>query len=72
MDQTTRGENVGCADLLEVVDEIKPKLHIFGHIHEGFIVTARGQITYINASSCDHLFQLTNEPIVYELGLSDA
>ena len=68
-DLTARGENVGCADLLEVGEEIKSKLHIFGHIHEGYGVTTKGEITYINASSCDHLFQPNNEPIVHEFDL---
>lgn len=35
LDQTQRGEHVGCEDLLNVVTEIKPQFHIFGHIHEG-------------------------------------
>ena len=66
-DLTTRGENTGCADLLDVVEETKPKLHIFGHIHEGYGVTANRETTFINASSCDHQYQPNNEPIVYEL-----
>ena len=65
-DLTSRGEKTGCADLLEIVEEIKPRLHIFGHIHEGYGVTIKGEITYINASICNHLYQLTNEPIVGE------
>jgi predicted phosphohydrolase len=27
--------NAGCRDLLERVREVKPRLHLFGHIHEG-------------------------------------
>ncbi|KAK4321304.1 hypothetical protein Pmani_007880 [Petrolisthes manimaculis] len=35
-DLTCKGYNVGCKDLLEEVkDRVKPKFHIFGHLHEG-------------------------------------
>ena len=29
------GEHVGCADLWKRVTDIAPKVHAFGHIHEG-------------------------------------
>eukprot|EP00094_Tigriopus_californicus_P014346 TCALIF_13913-PA protein Name:"Similar to MPPED1 Metallophosphoesterase domain-containing protein 1 (Homo sapiens)" AED:0.11 eAED:0.11 QI:0/0.33/0.25/0.75/1/1/4/317/435 len=36
LDRTDAGKHVGCEDLMKrVVTEIKPKFHIFGHIHEG-------------------------------------
>ena len=66
-DLTARGEMVGCADLGEIVQQIKPLCHIFGHIHEGYGVTSQGGTTYINASCCDQTFQLVNAPIVYEV-----
>jgi Icc-related predicted phosphoesterase len=37
LDALFDGSHVGCQDLLEVVQErVKPRLHIFGHIHEGY------------------------------------
>jgi len=68
-DLTSRRENVGCQDLLEVVEKIKPALHIFGHIHEGYGITSNGVTTFINASICDHLYKSINPPIVYNLEL---
>jgi Icc-related predicted phosphoesterase len=58
LDETTRGrESVGCEELLKKVEEIRPVLHVFGHIHEerGIIVDKTGPtpITYVNASSLD-------------------
>jgi hypothetical protein len=29
-------ENTGCASLLRAVQSARPKLHCFGHIHEGY------------------------------------
>lgn len=66
-DLTARGEQTGCHDLLEVVERIKPRVHIFGHIHEGYGITSNGATTFINASCCDHLYQLMNPPLVFEL-----
>jgi len=65
-DLTARGDNAGCRDLLEVVEKIKPRVHIFGHIHEGFGITSNGRTTFINASSCDQLYQPVNPPLIYE------
>ena len=33
-DMCDHGEAVGCADLLRHLGRIKPRLHLFGHIHE--------------------------------------
>ncbi len=37
-------ELVGCEDLLEAVRRIKPRYHVFGHIHEGYGVTKNGEV----------------------------
>ena len=64
-DRTFRGELVGCRDLLEAVERIKPRFHIFGHIHEGVGVTSNEHTTFLNVSSCDQYFNLVNEPVVF-------
>ena len=74
-DRITQGEHVGCKDLLDVVEEVKPKLHIFGHIHEGYGLRSNRHTDFINASICDSLYQPLNRPIVYRYDadrLSDA
>jgi len=65
-DLTSRGEYVGCADLLESVRQKRPKLHIFGHIHEGYGMTHNQHTTFINASSCTLQYQPAQRPIVYD------
>lgn len=35
LDKTSKGNNAGSEELLKKVMKIKPKFHIFGHIHEG-------------------------------------
>ena len=36
LDQTLSGDSVGCASLLRAAARCKPRLHCFGHIHEGW------------------------------------
>jgi Icc-related predicted phosphoesterase len=51
---------------LEVVEEINPGLHVFGHIHEGAGIKHSPHTAYLNASSCDAYFQPVNPPLVYD------
>jgi Icc-related predicted phosphoesterase len=46
-------EHVGCLDLLNRVTQLRPKVHIFGHIHEGSGELQRDGIQFVNASICD-------------------
>lgn len=66
-DWVDRGENVGCEDLLEAVQRVKPKLHIFGHIHAGYGIYERGGTKFVNASLCDEQYRPLNAPIVIDL-----
>ncbi len=44
-------DHAGCPVLLsEVIDRIKPKIHIFGHIHEGYGQHAESGTEFFNAS----------------------
>jgi len=65
-DKTAQGEAVGCEDLLDVVKQINPRIHVFGHIHEGAGINSINKTVFINASVCDSGFSLVNRPIVYE------
>lgn len=57
----------GCADLRDRVLEIKPNLHIFGHIHTQNGIRFRDNITYVNASVVDDYNSKINEAIVLEI-----
>ena len=67
LDKTNSGKQVGCEELLSRVFEIKPRYHIFGHIHEGYGVIKKESTTFINASSCDLAYHAENPPIVIEV-----
>jgi Icc-related predicted phosphoesterase len=67
-DQVPSGERVGCADLLDALKRIKPKLHICGHIHlgSGTYETDFGT-KVLNASICNEAYFPENEAIVVDL-----
>ena len=60
-------EHTGCSQLLDKILEVKPKAHIFGHIHEGYGVLSRDEISFINASICDEHYKPVNKPVILDL-----
>lgn len=67
LDDTTRGERVGCQDLLEAVLQAKPVVHSFGHIHYAYGMVDRQGTTFINASTCDEQYRPINPPVVFDI-----
>jgi calcineurin-like phosphoesterase family protein len=63
-DYTSDGEHAGCADLLAAVTRIQPRLHVFGHIHEGWGQCTSQHTTFINASICNLEYRPVNSAIV--------
>jgi Icc-related predicted phosphoesterase len=59
--------NVGCQDLKDIVDEIKPMIHVGGHIHEGYGILQTEHTLFINASRLDEMYSPVNDPIVVEI-----
>jgi Icc-related predicted phosphoesterase len=67
LDKTVRGEKVGCEDLLQTVNTLRPAVHLCGHIHEAYGQVQQNGTRFINASVLDHRYRLMNEPVVFEL-----
>lgn len=66
----TKGNRVGCVSLMkEVQSRVRPRLHVFGHIHEGRGVTHDGTTMYVNASSVTHNYTRQHPGIVVDLPL---
>lgn len=64
-DVTISGESVGCDDLLAAVQRVRPRWHVFGHIHEGFGTNTVDGTTFINASTCTVGYEPTNPPLTF-------
>jgi hypothetical protein len=61
------GDHVGCADLWNRVCDVKPMLHVFGHIHAGSGTERHARTTFVNASICDEAYKPTNPVRVIDL-----
>ena len=57
---------VGCEMLRYRVDEIKPKIHVFGHVHGGYGYYYNGHTHFFNASVLNERYNYTNKPFHFE------
>lgn len=58
---------LGDIDLLNIVDSLELKAHIFGHIHGSHGTLKRGNTLYVNASIMDESYTPVFSPIEFEL-----
>jgi Icc-related predicted phosphoesterase len=58
--------NVGCEELIKRVEEIKPKIHVFGHVHEGYGYVFDGNTHYINAAVLNGRYEYRNKPLTID------
>lgn len=71
-DFCVKGMNVGCVELLSVVQKrVKPRYHVFGHIHEGYGITTDGQTMFVNAAICNVHYKPVNAPIIFDIRLPE-
>ena len=57
----------GCPDLLQAVLKIRPRYHLFGHIHDACGIQKSKYTTFVNAALVDENYELVNEPVVLEV-----
>ncbi len=67
LDLTTGKVRAGCEDLLRRIKKIKPKIHLSGHIHEGYGQVKKYGTHFINASVLNERYEMVNAPIIVEL-----
>lgn len=67
LDKTVSDVNVGCEELLKKVKVLKPKFHLFGHIHESYGIETKHNVTFINASLLNEKYEMANLPIEINL-----
>lgn len=64
LDRCSNGDRVGCSDLRACVEKIKPKVHVFGHIHESYGWWYNEYTIFANASICNERYVPVNKPYV--------
>lgn len=70
LDLCFNGERVGCEMLSEKIDLVQPKIHAFGHIHEGYGCLEKDGILFLNACNLDESYKYSNNPIELEFDTS--
>ncbi len=65
LDVTKDGKSVGSYSLWERYEKVRPKLFVFGHIHEsyGCSTRANNSTIFINASHVNERYQPVNKPV---------
>jgi Icc-related predicted phosphoesterase len=75
MDKDYRGDRAGCELLRDELERIRPRLHVFGHLHsiQGIVRgkdwegnPGRPGTVYVNASMCNDSYEINREPIVLQ------
>ena len=62
--------HLGCEELAEAVQQTRPRLHVFGHIHGGYGTAKANGTQFVNASVVDEAYHLVNAPQVFEINVS--
>lgn len=60
------GNNFGCIDLLQVVSKIRPKYHLFGHVHASYGIKKSQHTTFVNSSLVRKNI-IVNKPFLLEI-----
>ncbi len=69
LDRTAGGLFVGCEELAAAIERTRPRVHVFGHIHEGAGAHQEGGVLFINASICTEAYSPTNPIFVIDVPL---
>jgi Icc-related predicted phosphoesterase len=65
---TIKGHSVplGCEVLAERIKSLKPKIHVFGHIHTGYGYKFDGTTHFFNAALLDERYLFTQKPFTVD------
>ena len=53
-------------ELERALERIRPRLHVFGHIHESYGTHRESGVLSINACNCDPRYRPVNPPVVVD------
>ena len=61
-----RSKNLGCEMLAERIAQLKPKIHVCGHIHSGYGYKFDGTTHFFNAAVLGESYTYQNKPFTFE------
>jgi len=68
LDQPWGGyEHVGCKSLLDKIMQVRPKIHLSGHIHGSYGEKLFNGIQFYNVSVCGEDYKVQNKPVTIEV-----
>ena len=67
LDESQTYKNIGCEELLKHVVDIKPTLHLFGHVHDDFGKKNIGPTLFVNSAVMDSRNRLINGVSINEI-----
>lgn len=67
LDKNSQGESIGDEDLLQRIIQVKPYVHLFGHVHESYGHLSVDKTKFYNVSIWDHRTNKLNSPIVIDV-----
>jgi len=70
LDQIKNGKHVGDAELLQAVKRVKPRAHVFGHVHTGHGKVEIDGILFVNGAVVndeDWNYKVIHDPIVFDI-----
>ena len=67
LDVVINEQHAGDKDLFKKIMQVKPKVHVCGHIHESYGTKMRDGIKFINACILNESYELINKPIVFDV-----
>jgi len=71
LDYAPMGGRVGCEELYKRVFEVKPKIHVCGHIHDSYGQKSIDGVEFLNASVLNERYEHANKPISLEFDVSE-
>ncbi len=63
----TESEHTGCDALSARLLEVRPSFHVFGHIHEGYGSLRLDDVQYLNVSTMNKYYRITNDPVCLDI-----
>ncbi|WP_300435825.1 metallophosphatase domain-containing protein [Christiangramia sp.] len=67
LDEISSGVKLGCEELKQILNTIKPKYHLFGHIHYAAGSIKRSSTRFFNLSILDERQRLMHSPRIIDL-----
>lgn len=67
LDRCCDGTHAGCRELRTRVGEVRPLVHVFGHVHEAYGTVEVDNTLFVNAAICNHRHKAVNRPVIFDL-----